>query len=139
MTIDVLGVRTPRRSRDDRDERFVPNRNATIDVSVVPAEEIESYVKRAVGDGYEECYLERKGTGAHLTAVRTQRRRKPRSRKLRQSREGEEASNETGATRTTASPVATIVDADPRGTDRAAAEPNSEWGYAVFATERTPQ
>lgn len=116
MTIDVVRVRTDRVRRDGRDEGFLPNRDATMDVSDLPAGKVEAYVDRAVGDGYGEYYLERKGTKTTLTAVR-----EPST-----TRSGD-ASN---------SPARSESDGrTPRETDR----PAPEWTYAVLATESTPQ
>ena len=123
MTIDVLRVRTDRVSEDERHEESASDGDATIDLSEVPARYVETYVERTVDEGYEECYLERRGTNATLTAVREPP--------------------------TTESPVTEAPRAEPPETtessvsnepdSRPANRPNRKWGYAVFATERTPQ
>lgn len=122
MTVDIVRLRTDRASRDGHDADFLPNRDATMDVSDLPVGRIEAYVDRAIGDGYREYSLERRGTKVRLTAVR----------------EPPVSRDETASNRFLSN---VSNEPDPSEADRSirSTRSGSEWTYAVLATESTPQ
>lgn len=127
MTIDVVRVRTDRGSGNERDGDVPRRRNATVDVSEIPAERVAAYVERTVGDRYDEYYLERRGTKAFLTAV--------------QEPQNERSDLDSGFDPDPNPDSGSDPDspATPKELGGRGENPVPEWTYAVFATERTLQ
>jgi hypothetical protein len=135
MTIDVLRVRTDRIPGKGCETGPIHGGDATIDVSGIPAEDLEAYVGRAIGENHEERYLERRGTRTTLTVVRepptTESPDAPRS-----------SSAPDGPPSWTAANRSSAKGSEMKGTNAEGSDVSGshcEWNYAVFATESTPQ